>query len=58
MSTDTFGIQEYRKLMTTLGLDNKPEREMDEDKSVYFNAWSFGYQQGDYQYAISTATEE
>ena len=47
-----FEQEEYMKLMETLGL-NDGELE-DEDKSIYFNAWNFGQEKGEFEYSLST----
>ena len=46
-----FEMEEMVKEMNTLGVLENNE---DVDKSGYFNAWNFGQQKGDYEFAIGT----
>lgn len=47
-----FEQEEYMKLMDTLGLNDSEF--MEEDKSIYFDAWNFGQERGEFEYSLST----
>ena len=40
-----FELEEYDKMISSLRLSDE---DADEDKSRFFNAWSFGHSDGDY----------
>ena len=46
-----FEMEEMIKEISTLGVLEDDENV---DKSEYFNAWNFGQQKGDYEFAIGT----
>lgn len=48
-----FEKEEYIKLMETLEIKETSIDEQ-EDKSVYFNAWNFGQEKGEFEYSLTT----
>ena len=52
-----FEEAEYKKLMETLGLEGT-NKENDEDKSEYFNAWNFGHAENDYEFVTSSSLND
>ena len=51
MENSQFEAEEIMKVLKDLGI---LETDESNDKSEYFNAWSFGQQKGNYEYAIET----
>lgn len=47
-----FEQEEYMKLMETLGLNDNDS--IEEDKSIYFDAWNFGREKGEFEYSLFT----
>ncbi len=55
-SIAVFEVEEYEKMMASLGLlDNEPDE--DDDTEDYFNAWHFGQSEKDSEFVLCSSLQ-
>ncbi len=50
-----FEIEEIAKVVETVGIS---EKDLENNKSIYFDAWNFGKPKGTYEYVAGTVITE